>query len=328
MLLNTIHPTQGWRSQCATPFAPPRISAWSLFLTLMIGLTFSSCAASAPVTTPKGTLTIAGSTALQPLVTRAAQRFMFGRPETHINVNGGGSLFGLQAVTGGKVDIGDSDVYADPGAYPDPTLTDHLVAVIPFTLIVNSGVTGITSLQRDQIIGIFSTNQYTNWSQLGGPNLPIKAVVRPPTSGTRLTFRKYVMGGRDEKGIFLNSDSSKTVLATVANTPGAIGYLALSVIDSSVRAIGIDGVSATPAAIESGRYPFWGYEHMYTLGGGGPLASAFLDYMTTSEIQAIAQSLGYIPIYDMRLARDSTGLPDAGATVTVMFDPRKRGLNA
>ncbi len=253
---------------------------------------------------------------------------MFGRPETHITVNGGGSLFGLQAVTSGKADIGDSDVYADPGAYPDPTLTDHLVAVIPFTLIVNSDVTGVTSLKRDQIIGIFSTSQYTNWSQLGGPNLPIKAVVRPPTSGTRLTFRKYVMGGRDEKGIFLNSDSSKTVLATVASTPGAIGYLALSVIDSSVRAIGIDGASATPAAIEGGRYPFWGYEHMYTLGDGSQLASAFLDYMTTSEIQAAAQRLGYIPIYDMRLARESTGLPGAAAIAAVVFDPRKRRLSA
>jgi phosphate transport system substrate-binding protein len=241
-----------------------------------------------------------------------------------ITVTGGGSLTGLKDVTSGKVDIGDSDVYADPGTYPDPTLTDHLVAVIPFTMIVNRDVMKVTSLTRDQIIGIFSTSQYTNWTQLGGPDLAIKAVVRPPTSGTRLTFRKYVMGGRDEKGsILLSSDSSATVLQTVAHTPGAIGYLALSVLTSAVQPIGIDGASATPAAIESGKYPFWGYEHMYTLGDGSPLASAFLDYMTTQQIQAMAESMGYIPIFDLRLA-NAASAPALNAYIMTPSASRRR----
>lgn len=322
MTLSNICPAPGWRG-CLFTSRAARL--WPLLLTFALGVTLVACAPDSPARTLRGSLTVAGSTALQPLATEAAKRFMSAHPAAHITVKGGGSLFGLQAVTSGKADIGDSDVYADPGTYPDPTLTDHLVAVIPFTLIVNPDVTGVTSLKRDQIIGIFSTSQYTNWSQLGGPDLPIAAVVRPPTSGTRLTFRKYVMGGRDEKGIFLSSDSSKTVLATVAKTPGAIGYLALSVLDSSVRAIGIDGSSATPAAIEGGRYPFWGYEHMYTLGDGGPLASAFLDYMTTTEIQSVAQGLGYIPIYDMRLASEAAGIADA---TSFAFDPGGRRLDA
>ncbi|HEX9037806.1 MAG TPA: phosphate ABC transporter substrate-binding protein [Ktedonobacterales bacterium] len=278
----------------------------SLGLVLALGLAVAGCAPGAAPLSLRGSLTISGSTALQPLATRAASGFMAEHPEARIAVSGGGSLAGLKAVTSGKVDIGDADVYADPGEYPDPTLSDHLVAVIPFTLIVNPDVTGVPSLTRDQIIGIFSTSKYTNWSQLGGPSLPIQAVVRPPTSGTRLTFRKYVMGGRDEKGIFLNSDSSKTVLKTVATTPGAIGYLALSVLDTTVRAIGIDGANAAPDSIESGRYPFWGYEHMYTLGDGGALASAFLSYMTTPGVQSVARSMGYIPIYDMRVAIRTT----------------------
>jgi phosphate transport system substrate-binding protein len=268
-------------------------------LLLALAFTLAGCGASSTTTSPSGRLTIDGSTALQPLASQAAASYMKQNPTAKIDVSGGGSLHGLSDVTSHKVDIGDSDVYADPGTYPDPTLTDHLVAVVPFTMIVNPAVTQVASLTTDQIIGIFSTSEYTNWSQLGGPDLPIQAVVRPPTSGTRLTFRKYVMGGRDEKGaILLNSDSSTTVLNTVASTPGAIGYIALSYLNSTVNVIGINGVNATPTAIEAGKYPFWGYEHMYTLGDGSPLASAFLQYMTSPTIQELAKSLSYIPIAD------------------------------
>lgn len=282
--------------------------AMALVVGLVVGLGSAGCAPSgAAQAILTGSASIAGSTALQPLVTEAAKRFQMGRPGVRITVSGGGSLHGIQAVTSHQVAVGDSDVYADPGAYPDPTLTDHLVAVIPFTLIVNRDVTGVTSLTRDQIIGIYSTGAYTNWRQLGGPDLPIAAVVRPATSGTRLTFRTYVMGGRDETGIFLKTDSSQTVLTTVAQTPGAIGYVGLSVLDKSVTAVGIAGVEATPASIEAGRYPFWGYEHMYTLGDGSPLVSAFLDYMLTPEIQMVAQEMGYIPIAQMRLAGAGPG---------------------
>jgi phosphate transport system substrate-binding protein len=281
-------------------------------LLLALTLALAGCDAGSTTANPSGRLTVDGSTALQPLATQAAASYMNQHPTAKIDVSGGGSLHGLSDVTSHKVDIGDSDVYADPGTYPDPTLTDHLVAVVAFTMIVNPDVTKVASLTTDQIIGIFSTSEYTNWSQVGGPDLPIQAVVRPPTSGTRLTFRKYVMGGRDEKGaILLNSDSSTTVVNTVASTPGAIGYVALSYLAATVNVIGINGVNATPTAIEAGKYPFWGYEHMYTLGDGSPLASAFLKYMTSPTIQELAKSLGYIPIADFSNLKLSQNSPQS-----------------
>jgi phosphate transport system substrate-binding protein len=137
---------------------------------------------------------------------------------------------------------------------------------------------------------------------VGGPDQPIVPVVRPSTSGTRATFRKYVLGGRDENGTLLQSDSSQTVLQTVANTPGAIGYLAVPVLDSSVRQVAIDNQLPTVTNIQAGRYPFWGFEHMYTLGQTeGPL-DTFLNFMLTSEIQQLASQMGYIPIAGAQLA--------------------------
>ncbi len=261
-----------------------------------------------------GRISAVGSTALYPLVSKAAILFEEQNPDAHIAVGLGGSIHGLAAVTSHQADIGDSDVYADPAQYPDPTLTDHLVAVIPFTMIVNPSVTGVTSLTPDQLIGIYSTGIYTNWKQLGGPDLPIVPVIRPATSGTRLTFRTYVMGGRDEidvnhQGIALKQDSSQAVLTTVAQTKGAIGYDGLSVVNDTVKSLALSGVAATPANIEAGRYPFWGYEHMYTLGAGNAVSSAFLRFMLTPQIQALAQQLQYIPIANMGLL---SGLRQSG----------------
>jgi phosphate transport system substrate-binding protein len=277
---------------------------WLLLLPAVLGLVAGCGVLPGNIPVLRGSFSISGSTALQPLATEASQHFMRAHPQVTITVSGGGSLVGLQNVTSHITDIGDSDVYADPALYPDPNLTDHLVCVIPFTMITNRDV-GVSSLTTQQIIDIFSTGTIKNWQQVGGPNLAIVPVVRPPTSGTRATFRKYILGGRDQQGTLLQSDSSQTVLKTVADTAGAIGYLALSVVDDSVRQVAIDGHLPNVASIQSGQYVFWGFEHMYTIGDGSAPVSSFLDYMLTSEIQQLAQSLGYIPIAAMAIAEQS-----------------------
>jgi len=275
------------------------------FACAVLVLLLSACTSPVKTAELSGHIKVVGSTALQPLVTRAAQLFQQRYPYVQISVSGGGSIYGLQAAANHQSDIGDSDIYADPALYPDPNLTDYIVCVIPFTMIVNTGVT-ITNLSSQQLTDIFSTGTVNNWKQVGGPNLPIVPVVRPATSGTRATFRKYILGGRDEKGQLLQTDSSTTVLETVAHTPGAIGYIGLSVLNpnkqSSVRAIAIDNQMATANSIASGRYAFWGYEHMYTLGESNNLVNAFLNFMFTPTVQQEAHKLSYISIDVLRLS--------------------------
>jgi phosphate transport system substrate-binding protein len=268
---------------------------------LVIFLTGCTSLGSTTSPTLSGHLLIAGSTALQPLVASAAESYQRQHPQVKIDVEGGGSVTGLTTVTSYKANIGDSDIYADPAQYPDPNLTDHIVCVIPFTMIVNLDVP-VSTLTQQQIIDIFSTGKIHNWSQVGGPNLAIVPVVRPTTSGTRATFRKYILGGRDENGRLQKTDSSTSLLDAVAHTPGAISYLALSVADASVHEIAINNKMATPENIANGSYAFWSYEHMYTMGDNNALLSSFLDFMLTQEIQSLAQNMHYIPIANMNLS--------------------------
>jgi phosphate transport system substrate-binding protein len=274
---------------------------YALSLALLV-LLLAGCAG--PLGAPaalSGHLIVAGSTALQPLTSKAAALFQQQHPQVHIDVHGGGSIFGLNALINHQADIGDSDIYADPAVYPDPSLTDHIVCIIPFAMIVNPDVT-VHSLTPQQIIDIYSTGKIKNWSQIGGPDLPIVPVVRPATSGTRDTFRKYILDGRDENGRFLKTDSSVTVRDTVAHIPGAIGYLALSVLTPQVRVLAIDGQEPTAQNILTGRYSFWSFEHMYTLGDTSPALSAYLNFILTPPVQLEAQRMGYISITSVQLA--------------------------
>jgi phosphate transport system substrate-binding protein len=249
-----------------------------------------------------GSIRIDGSTALQPLVTLAAAAFEKQNPHVHVTVAGGGSFKGLNDVSSRKVNIGASDVYASFAAFPNPDMTDHIVCVTPFSVVTNPGVQ-IPSLTREQLVDIFSSSKLTNWKEVGGPDLPISPIVRPSTSGTRDTFRKYVLGGRDEGSgnLVLHTDSTATVHDTVAQTSGAIGYLVQAAVDSNVHPIAIDGKYATKDNIVAGRYTYWSYEHMYTLGDENPIVSAFLDFMLSSTVRELALQKNYIPIGDMQL---------------------------
>lgn len=306
---------------------PLRVIAFASSLLVLLAACSTPFNGSSPALS--GHITVDGSTALQPLVSKAATLFAQTYPQVQVTVGGGGSLTGLNDVTSRKVDIGDSDIYADPAIYPDPNLTDHLVCVIPFTMIVSSDV-NIPNLTTQDIIDIFATGKITNWSQVGGPDLPIVPIVRPSTSGTRATFRRYVLGGRDELNSLQAISSSQDVVTTVAQTPGAIGYLAASVLNAQVRAISINGYAANLSNIEAGHYTFWSYEHMYTLNtlnqANGPLIEAFLNFVLSAQIQQQVTALHYFPISDLKFPLLSSNASVGRLSTPYLVEERKRDI--
>lgn len=257
-----------------------------------------------------GNILAVGSTALQPLVEQAGQKFMAVDKYKGIavQVQGGGSGTGLTQVSGGQADIGNSDVFAkeklESGA---EELVDHQVAVVAMSAVANPKV-GVTDLKKDQLVQIF-TGKITNWKEVGGADQKIVIVNRPSSSGTRATFEKYALGQKTEDlPGSIQEDSSGTVKKLIAETPGAIGYLALSYIDNTVTALKYDGVEANVENVEQGKYPVWAYEHMYTKGEPKEHVKAFLDYILSDEIQKTdVVDLGYIPVSGMQVKRDADG---------------------
>jgi phosphate transport system substrate-binding protein len=251
-----------------------------------------------------GSILALGSSALQPLAAEAAKQFKEKNPDADVQVQGGGSGNGLKAVSDGSAQIGNSDIFAEEKSGIDAkALEDHKVCVVGFATVVNPNVK-IDNLTKAQLVDIF-TGKVTNWKQVGGDDKAIVIINRPSSSGTRATFKKYALDGKEEAaGKALTEDNSGTVLKAVADTDGAISYLALSYIkDNSIKALKLDGIEPTAANITSGKYPIWSYEHMYTKGAAQGLAKAFIDYMTSDEVKPLITKLGYIPINDMTVSR-------------------------
>lgn len=251
-----------------------------------------------------GTILALGSSALQPLAAEAAKQFKNKYPDADVQVQGGGSGNGLTAVAGGTAQIGNSDIFAEEKSGIDATtLEDHKVCVVGFAAVVNPKTT-VDNLTKAQLVDIF-TGKISNWKDVGGEDRSIVIVNRPASSGTRATFKKYALDGKDEaQGKALTEDNSGTVLKTVADTEGSISYLAFSYLnDKSVKALKLDSVEPTNENVITGKYPVWSYEHMYTKGPAQGVAKAFIDYLTSDETKAIVQKLGYIAIGDMKTQR-------------------------
>ncbi|ANZ61583.1 phosphate ABC transporter substrate-binding protein [Secundilactobacillus paracollinoides] len=251
-------------------------------------------------------ITAVGSTALQPLVEAAGEDYSGSRLGSFINVQGGGSGTGLSQVQEGAVEIGNSDVYAEEQkGIRAANLVDHRVAVVGITPIVNRQ-NGITNLTTRQLIAIF-TGKVTNWREVGGRNQKIVIINRAQGSGTRATFEKWALNGRQSKPA-QEQDSSGMVRQIVATTPGAISYVGFSYVNNTVQAVTLNHVAPTDANVETNKWPIWSYEHMYTQKHPNQLTQKFIAYVRSTHVQhTLVRQLGYISMDQMQVTRSVNG---------------------
>lgn len=255
-----------------------------------------------------GSITGTGSSALLPLAKDAADKFKELHPEVSITLNGGGSGTGLKQVADGSVDIGNSDVAADTKldkAVADG-LVDHKVCVVTMAPVVNKDIAAtVKSLTKQQLTDIF-TAKITNWKEVGGPDEEIVLITRPSTSGTRALFKEFALGGAEEaSNKSLETDDSGTLLQSIKDNKGAIGYVALSYLvnNQDVATVSVDGVAPTLENTYNGTYPVWGYEHMYTKGEPNATVKAYLDFIMSDEYGKSMEAQGYGVTSKMQVQR-------------------------
>ena len=245
-----------------------------------------------------GQVTASGSSALLPLIKDAAAKFKSKNPEVSLTLNAGGSGTGLKQVAEGSVNIGNSDVPAEKKLPAEKAkgLVDHKVCTMTVATIINKDIASqVKSLTAAQLQDVF-TAKVTNWKDVGGPDEPIVLVTRPTTSGTRALFTELALAGKEEaSNKSLETDDSGTLIQSVAQTKGAIGYVALPYLvnNKDVAALAIDGVEPTLENTYNGKYKVWGYEHMYTKGEPTGAVKAFLDYILSDEYGVEIEKQGY-----------------------------------
>lgn len=251
-------------------------------------------------------ITAVGSSALQPLVETVAESYQTENPGKFINVQGGGSGTGLSQVQSGAVDIGNSDLFAEEKSGIDASaLVDHRVAVVGITPIVNKDV-GVKDISMENLRKIF-TGEITNWKEVGGKDQPVVILNRASGSGTRSTFERWVLDGATAIRA-QEQDSSGMVRQIVADTPGAISYVAFSYVTDDVATLSIDGIAPKDENVTTNKWTIWSYEHMYTKSQPKELTKEFLEYILSDDVQNnIVGELGYIPVSKMEVERDWEG---------------------
>ena len=255
-------------------------------------LALPGCATSTTASTTQ--LTVTGSTTLLPIAEVSAEDFMAANSGTRVLVSGVGSSAGIESVSNGTCDIGTSSRELKP-AELSLGLVDTPVARDAIAVIVNPG-NPVSSLTTSQVADIFS-GKVRNWKDIGGPDLEIGLVNRDEASGTRQAFLELVMKGRDFDPTAAVLPGTGQVRSVVGQSRIAIGYISLGFVDSSVKALVIDGVTPTPATVADKSYPVSRVLHFLTKGEPQGLAKQFIDYVLSPTIQdSVVRDAGFLPM--------------------------------
>jgi phosphate transport system substrate-binding protein len=238
-----------------------------------------------------GEIIIAGSTSIQPFADRWAEAFVKEHKGSFINVQGGGSSAGIQAALSGAADVGMSSRDLKPD---EKVLREIVVARDGLAIIVHPSnpVQGLRLIEVKQIF----TGEIGLWKWLGGADAAITVVTREEGSGTRGAFQELVMGKSRISRRAIVQDSNGTVREIVAADPNAIGYISLGLVDRSVRALDLDGVTPGEDMIREGRYRLVRPFLFVTRGEPLGTAAEFIDFVLSPGGQDLARKEGLLTI--------------------------------
>ncbi|WP_300810767.1 phosphate ABC transporter substrate-binding protein [uncultured Acetatifactor sp.] len=251
----------------------------------------------------EGSLHLAGSSSMEKMTDALAERFMERYPEVAVTVQFTGSSAGIEAVVNGRADIGN----ASRGLTQEERengATGYVVALDGIALCVDAAnpVTGMTGQQLADIY----TGEITNWSSIGGGDVPIVLIGREAGSGTREAFEELL--GISGQCTYANElDSTGAVMARIASTPGAIGYVsfdALNVstnsdIQDTVHPLLLDGTAPTTENVRTGKYPLCRPFLMVIRGelaAQSELVRLWFRYVASEEGQTVMERMGLVTV--------------------------------
>jgi phosphate transport system substrate-binding protein len=266
--------------------------AFALALALAVaGATTAGCRRAARSAGGRTTITVAGSTSVQPFAEKWAEAYHAEHPGLEIQVQGGGSTAGVQATLSGAADLGtcSRDLKPDEAAKLHATV----IAIDGEAVIVHPD-NPLAGLTLEQVRGIYAATT-RNWKEVGGRDAGITVVTREMGSGARGAFEDLAMKKTPIAASALVQDSQGAVRQMVSADANAIGFISYGVVDDSVKALMLDGIAPGPDSIRGGSYPLVRPFLFLTRVEPAGAVKDFIDWVRGPEAQAIAQADGLFP---------------------------------
>lgn len=228
-----------------------------------------------------------------------------------------GSLDGLRKLRKG----GSPSDYVAMSDGPEPGgfsgVTGSPVALMIFTLVVNSGITA-PSLTPQQVQSIYQ-GKTTTWQSIDGQDTSVSVTTRMATSGTRDAFDAEILGGHPETTWQSGNPCARqeprpapqitcaattdNMLSDISGSSGAIGYAQTADVNDypggngSLRTVEINNLSGDLDVLGHGpgKYPFWTAEYAYTYGAAAGLAKGFVSFLHSPDAITVLQGGSYTP---------------------------------
>ncbi len=134
---------------------------------------------------------------------------------------------------------------ADKSLYKNRVIGKDLVKVI-----TNKDVT-VSALSKEQLAGIF-TGKIKNWSEVGGPDLPVVVILGSKIPGTQGVFQKQVLDGQNYSADAQQGTTADDLKTRIIATSGGISLAALAQIDGTVNGPSIPEVGRPITLITKG----------------------------------------------------------------------------
>ncbi|TVP55427.1 MAG: phosphate ABC transporter substrate-binding protein [Nodularia sp. (in: Bacteria)] len=250
-------------------------------------------------------LTIDGSVTIVTLVKQFQIAYNFLNPNlpTTYGIPDGrpsGTNAGLKNLIDGKVlmaassrPLNGSELSA--GIVGVPIARDALAVAVG----INNPYKGGLTIEQLRLIFL---GQITNWSEVGGPNLPIKVINRSRDSGTHSFFQEAVLSGKPfapDGGNFTTVEKDETTPILRALGNDGISYSTVTQIENqqTVRIIPINGMSPTDKAlVKNGTYPISRVVYLAVPRKTSPAVKQFVELALSPPGQQAVERAGFIPL--------------------------------
>ena len=241
-----------------------------------------------------GSVTISGSSTVEPISVRVAELFRDVAPEVSVTVDGPGTGDGFKLFCAGETDISDAsrqikDAEAADCAEAGVNWIELRVAIDGIAVLTNPGNDAVDCLNFEDLYAIVGPESvgFSNWSEAGAlaaelgsstslPDLELDITAPGAESGTYDSFIEIVLedigDARAEAGVISEDEAATTrpdyvsaaddnvIISGVEGARGGFGWVGFAyAVNAGLKLLDVDGgdgcVAATPEGIASGAYP-------------------------------------------------------------------------
>ena len=254
-------------------------------------------------------LSIQGSSTLEPVTKGIADSYVQDYVDAEVTIGAEGTGTGIAALLNGQTDIaaasrrirGDELTSANDSSIND--ILEVTVALDALSIVTHKD-NSIEDLTVAQITGIYK-GTYTNWNQVGGPNLGIKLYERDEGSGTHDYFNSVILDGEEVDNTLDNygaqSQANPNLIAQVKEDKGSITYIGLAWAKDEgdgLNIVKVNGTEPSKETAQDGTYPLARPLYLYLRDSARDIAKHYINYAVGYTGQTVVSEKGYVPNYN------------------------------